>query len=288
MLGIEVDAALREDWCRWLAPDVQPFYVQSARPWTRLRSPTGTLTPELQHTYKAWRIDRSLELVWLDEATFSGLPRSERTALVRMQLKHGRGAVPSVHRWSDVLDPGTLRSQADGRRFVFWPSLAASNPGAVVSRVVRAAPDGEAPASLPSCHREVAPAVWNRCDAVLPDARRIAGSFPPSSGPNCFATVMAAAGVEGAEHECVLQAPFLAWLASACRPGGRDDDPGIVLVWRDADGEPVHAAVTIGEGWVLEKASAEWWTPRAVRRSRDVIRAARARGQRLERHRITG
>lgn len=86
----------------------------------------------------------------------------------------------------------------------------------------------------------------------------------------------------------MLQAPFLEWLAGACRrSGGGDDEPGTVLVWRDGNNLPVHAAVTIGDGWALEKASGEWWTPRAVRSTKDVIRAARAAGQRLERHRIT-
>jgi hypothetical protein len=99
---------------------------------------------------------------------------------------------------------------------------------------------------------------------------------------------MAAAGVAGAAREWMLQATFLGWLDSACRPGGRDDDAGTVLVWRDSKGVPVHAAVTIGDGWTLEKASQEWWTPRAVRSVGDVIRTSRARGQRLERHRITG
>lgn len=85
----------------------------------------------------------------------------------------------------------------------------------------------------------------------------------------------------------MLREPFLAWLDTTCRLGGRDEEPGTVLLWRDSDGEPFHAAVTIGDGWALEKASGEWWTPRAVRAVRDVIRASRAPGQHLERHHIT-
>jgi hypothetical protein len=208
--------------------------------------------------------------------------------LVRAQVDHRRGAVPSVRRWSDLVDPATLRSQADGRRFVWWPSLVASNPHEILSRVACAAPDGGERDALPSRHAEVARATWNRCAAALPKARRVAGSFPASSGPNCFGTVMAAAGVAETPHKWTLQAQFLAWLDAACRPGGRDDDAGTVLLWRDSKGAPVHAVVTVGDGWVLEKASQEWWTPRAIRPVGDVIRTSRARGQRLERHRITG
>lgn len=286
VLGVVVSADLRTCWRHWLAPDVQPFFVDSLRPWPKSVVRKTSLSPELGHTYKAWRIDRSLKTLWLDEAAFLGMSRSQRATLVRAQVGHGRGAVPSVRRWSDVLDPATLRSQADGHRFVWWPSLVASNPHEILTRVAAAAPDGGEADALPSRHREVQRATWDRCAATLPGAKRLAGSFPPSSGPNCFGTAMAAAGVAGAEHECMFQAPFLAWLDSASRPGGRDGDAGTVLVWHDSKGEPVHAAVTIGDGWVLEKASGEWWTPHAVRTVGDVVRASRARGQHLVRHRI--
>jgi hypothetical protein len=285
-LGIAVSNELYNDWRRWLAPEVQPFFVDSLEPWPASARREQSLGQELIETYAAWRIDRSLKIVWLDEETFVGMTRSQRATLVRAQVEHRRGAVPSVRRWSDLLDPEVLRSQADGHRFVWWPSLLTSNADRVLSRVVSAAPNGAAPHSLPSRHREVARATWDKCVSALPNARRIAGSFPPSGGPNCFSTVMAAANVAGATKGSMLQAPFQNWLTSACRPGGRDDDAGTVLVWRDRSGALFHTAVTIGDGWALEKASGEWWTPRAVRTVADVIRTSRARGQRLERHRI--
>ena len=248
-----------------------------------------SLGTEIGHTYQSWRIDRSLKILWLDEPAFLEMPRARRATLVRAQVVHRRGAVPSVRRWSDVIDAETLRSQADGHRFVWWPSLVALDPHGVLSRVVGAAPEGAATEAHASRHADVARKTWVRCAQVLPDAERIAGTFAPSTAANCFATVMAAAGVAGAEDACMLQVPFLQWLAGACRRsnGGSDDEPGTVLVWRNSSGDPVHAAVTIGDGWTLEKASGEWWTPRATRSTKDVIRAARAPGQRLERHRIT-
>ncbi len=129
---------------------------------------------------------------------------------------------------------------------------------------------------------------WDACAGVLPRARDLAGSFAVAGGPNCFGTVMAAAGVPGAAEAYMLQEPFDAWLASASQPGGRDDQPGTVLVWRDRDELPVHAAVAIGDGWAFEKPSGEWWTPRVVVRVTDVVRSRRTRGHRLERHHILG
>jgi hypothetical protein len=235
-------------------------------------------------------------VLWVVEATFMDLPRGRRADLVRFQAACGRGAVPSVRRWSDVVDDSSvLRAQADGHRFVWWPSLLASSSdrvaAAVLSRVVRSSPDGAAPAASPSRHREVPRSTWAACAAAdLPAARELAGSFPLSSGPNCFGTVLAAAGVPGAATSCVVEDTFLGWLASRCRPSppgrGADDTPGTVFVWRDARSVPVHAAVTIGDGWVLEKASGEWWTPRAVRPVAEVVRATRLPGQHLERHRL--
>jgi hypothetical protein len=280
VLGVDVPTDLLGRWHRWLAPTIQPFFVASVRPWPKSSRNTARLSPELRDTYKAWKLDRSLKLLWLDEKTFFGMSHSERALLVRSQARHGRGAVPTVRGWLDLLDPATLRSQADGHRFVWWPSVLDTDADAIVCRAL--ATDG-----LRSRHLEVASKTWDECVEVLPAARDIGGSFPPSSGPNCFGTVMAAAGVAGAADVWMLQAPFLAWLASACRTGGRDDEPGTVLLWRDDKGLPVHAAVTIGEGWALEKASQAWSTPRAVLTVEDVIRTNRARGQRLERHCIT-
>lgn len=286
VLGVPVGPALLRRWIEWLAPDPQPFFVESPRSWPKGSS--GQLDPALRDTYRLWRVDGSLKVLWLDEESFLAMPRQQRTELVREQLACGRGATPTVRRWSDLVEPTILRSQAGGHRFLWWPSLVATNPEVILARVVEAAPDGGAPSALASRHRDVEPAAWQACRAVLPGARDLAGSFPDASGPNCFGTVMAAAGGSGAAAECMLQEPFLDWVGSTTRPGGDDSAPGTVLVWRDGSGLPVHAAVTIGYGWALEKASGEWWTPRAIRRVKDVIRTTRATGQRLERHHLTG
>lgn len=289
VLGIDVSDGLQARWQAWLAPALQPFFVAPGRAnrWPTAAPEAPVLSAELGHTYRTWAIDRSLQVIWLDEATFLDMPRSRRAALVRAQVEHRRGAVPSVRRWANAIEASELRSQADGHRFVWWPSLVEASRGEILPRVVSRSPDGAAPAACPSRHRDVDAATWTKCARVLPNARGIAGSFPSASGPNCFATVMAAAGIAEVADDCVVQPPFLQWLDAVCRRGGNDGDPGTVLVWRDSAGDPVHAAVTIGDGWALEKASAEWWTPRAVRSVVDVVRASRARGQRLQRYHLT-
>lgn len=136
---------------------------------------------------------------------------------------------------------------------------------------------------LPSRHREVDDDVWRLSAEVLPNARGLAGTFPSGSTTNCFGSVMCAAGADGAAAYDDVR-PFEAWLASVCVRGGDETQPGVVLLWRSHDGAPVHAAVTIGGGWGLEKPSKDWHSPFAVARVTDIKRMSRHPGERLERH----
>lgn len=125
---------------------------------------------------------------------------------------------------------------------------------------------------------------WSRLGHALPGARRAAGTFPGRSGPNCFGTVMAAAGVPGAAEVWMLREPFEDWLAAATRRGGTDDVPGTVLVWRSPDGMVQHAAITIGDGFAVHKPSQGWQSPTKVLTTTDAKLSSRARGRRLSRH----
>ena len=279
VLDLEVSPDLLGRWATWLAPVWQPFFVEDSRHWPEGRAAApGGMTAELRDTYKVWRLREHGEVVWLDEESFLAMDRGRRARLVREQERRRRGAVPSVRRWADLLPEGLLRAQADGHRFVWWPSLLAASPTRSLERYVA----DEADATR---HRAVCAATWRSCAAALPGARELAGTFADGSGPNCFGTVLGAAGVDGAADEWVQQEAFDHWLTH-CAPGGTDDDVGTVLVWRDSAGRPVHAAVTIGHGFALEKAAQTWWTPRIVAPVDEVKRASRAPGQRLERHRI--
>jgi hypothetical protein len=275
-MGVDVDAALLSRWRGWIGPERQPFFIKAPDSHKSVRTPD--VSPELRDTYALWNINGPYGVRWLDEGTFFAMPRPERAQLVRSQVEIGRGAVSIVRRWLDVLDVGALRSQADGHRFVWWPSLLRAVPDRLLPRIVE-------PHELTSRHGEVVESTWRRCAALLPGAKDLAGTFPTSSGPNCFGTVMAAA-CGGEADRSVVEEPFLEWLRTGCRAGGADEEPGTVLAWFDRDGRPVHAAVTLGDGWALEKPSQCWWTPRAVLPVVDVIRTNRTRGQRLQRQRI--
>jgi cell wall-associated NlpC family hydrolase len=95
---------------------------------------------------------------------------------------------------------------------------------------------------------------------------------------------MGAAGVAGAAMTWMQREPFEEWLTAAARAGGRDDQAGTVLVWRDANQGVQHAAMTLGDGWAMHKPSQGWMSPTKVLSVREVIYSARVSGHRLKRY----
>ncbi len=278
ILGIEVSAAMMTDWRSWLAPSTQPFFVSASFTGVA-RSAKRELSPELRDTYRAYKLERGLRTVWLDETGFARLPKDTRARLVRAQANCGRGAVPTVRSWGDLIDPQLLRAQADGHRFVWWSSLLSHNTESILRRVVsydRAT----------SRHEEVSERTWRGCANILPEARALAGTFHHGSGPNCFTTVMAACGEADAADVWGRRSPFEEWLESKTRSGGDDDSPGTILVWRDGDGLAQHAAVAIGDGWALEKPSQDWHSPRTILGVREMVKGNRIRGVRVQRRKL--
>ncbi len=234
-------------WRAWLMPRVQPFVVdQDEAEALRSIAHSRVLSDELRDTFRLYAIPDHHHIVWLDRAGSASL--SPET--VRTQ--------PTRHLWP------TRSTPYDRRRTTSW-----------VARSIH-----------PVDHSPPPEGVWRRAADVLPDARRLAGRFPLTSGPNCFATVMAAAGVPDAEGTWMQREPFEDWLADHTIAGGNDSLPGTVLVWRDRGGSVGHAGVTLGDGHYLHKPSQGWMTPALVLPVRDGIIAARTPGQHLERHTI--
>lgn len=278
VLGIDVSDRVLAQWSKWFAPDPQPFLVAEKPPERN----SAELRDEVRDTYNLYGLAaRGLSVWWLREVEYLALPRRERADFVRLQVELGRGLVPTVKGSGREAGP-SAREQADGHRFVWWPSLLnRGNRRRVLSRYVTGA-------RRPSRHREVEAKVWRLAERLLPDARRVAGVFPSQSGPNCFGAVMAAAGVAGADGLWMQRAPFEEWLAAAASPTTAREGAalGVVMVWRDTAGDAQHAAVTLGGGWALHKPSQGWMSPTMVLTAAEVIRSARFSGIRLYRYAI--
>ena len=234
---------------------------------------------ELRGTFEVYSLAEQTEWRFISEAEFATLSRPLRAELVRSQLALGRSRIESVRAWPS-LPQLSIRDQADGHRFVWWPSMLRGREEEVLIPYVE---EGR----RPSRHREVPEHVWRNIAELLPGARTVGGTFPQRSGPNCFGAVMAAGGHSGADEVWMQREPFEAWLESRTKVGGRDASPGTVLVWRSRDGLVQHAAVTLGEGWALHKPSEGWMSPTKVLSVVEVLSSSRARGRYLSRRTLT-
>lgn len=126
--GIEVGDELFGRWKQWFAPEVQPFVVAGS-----LRSIRGSpVEPpaEMRDTFALYRVGGA-RIVVISAAEFAALPRAHRAKLVRDQHHRGRALVPSV-RSAPVTLRDAVRLQADGHRYVWWPSLIAGHERAIV------------------------------------------------------------------------------------------------------------------------------------------------------------
>lgn len=260
VLGIDVDEALRERWRSWWAPARQPF-------------PTGDLPPRLsaqipQHTVEAtaeWRDTFFLyggSWTWLTEGEFEDLSSAARRALRDRRRAH-------------------LRPKPSPA----WPSRLSRDGDELLLRWVEAGVS-------PSEHALVDEGTWARARQVLPGAEVLAGTFAAGgSGANCFATVIAAADGPTAHDgpsradEWVQVGTIERWLERRTTPWSgtaRDDEPGTVLVWTE-HGRIAHAAITLGNGWVLHKPSQSWSSPRLVWSVRRLVHSWTFPGTRLSR-----
>ena len=255
ILGVDVDAGLVDRWRSWYCPSQQPFDASRLSAEQLAHVPEGhsiELSPEVRDTFfvysPGWRI--------LNRAEYLAVPPDVRRALAKTRDR-SLGAV----RWPEDMVSGDDRA------------------------MIRYIEDGVSA----SRHRDVSESTWASAEQQLPEARRLAGTFASRSGPNCFGTVMGAAGVTGAEDEWMFQEPFEKWLAEVCAPTsrGHDGEPGVVLVWRDRDGLAVHAAVTLGEGWALNKPSQAWCSPRFVWPVKTTVLHSRRPGASVFRYRLT-
>lgn len=244
-------------WRGWFAPPVQPFPVHLLRPDVAAAIPDQRAEPTAEWVDTFFMYTGTW--TWLDEPGFLALTPGSRRSLLAARRKSTRPKkVISV--WPSELD-------AVGDQLMFhW-----------ISSGVR-----------PSQHGSVSARVWDRADRLVPGARRLAGTFATSgSGPNCFGTVMAAAG-EPVENQQIPPLAFRTWLHSHTEPiegTQHDADPGVVFVWTE-HGELAHATVTIGAGWMLTKPSQSWSSPRMIWNVRDAVNSWRYPDTRLSRHRL--
>ena len=213
VLGIPVPEEQLGRWLKHYCPGRQPFRtrdlpadVVAALPRTR----PLPVTDELRDTFFMYG---GGPWVWLSEEEYADLPP----------------------------DVGSVLASERRRRIQPKPVPAWPSEPMLVARLVRWVEAG----MRPSLHALAQDHLQRASEGPLPRAGELAGTFPDRSGPNCFATVRAAAG-EPVHQDWVQPDQFQEWLDRSTRPAEAGDvaeSAGQVLVWRQ-DGDLAHAAVT--------------------------------------------
>lgn len=278
--GCPLDPTTFDAWQQHWAPRAQPFFVSDALAqrlpawprFTRREFHQSGVPLSLRDTFTTYNVAPHLPWVmWLTFEAFMCLDRAERLNLLREQRDFGRAGVTHLDEVADLLELRDLSAPAafatDGY-FVWWPQLWELLPATGQQRVLQRFVETDRP---PCQRHDLAPDHWGRITTLLPGARDLAGSFLPESGGNCLSTVMATFGAPAVAERWVHPGPFERWLErftllpeSAAQDRSKVDGLGKVLVWRDEGARVQHAAVSLGEGFVLHKEAQSWYAPRQV------------------------
>lgn len=254
VLGISVEEEQLEQWLGYYCPGAQPFRLDGVTRTQRRCFPTTDAVPITDEVRDTFFMYGGGPWTWLSEGQYADLDPGTRTQLEaeRRRRMHPKPA-PA------------------------WPS----DPG-IRAKLIRWVEAG----SRPSQHTLARSELQDASAGPLPRAAELAGTFPTKSGPNCFGTVMAAAG-QPVDGDWIQLDEFQAWLESAAVPhhDGTGEEGGQVLVWRQ-DGELVHAAVTLPGGWALHKQSQSWSSPVVVWTTEHIIGSWCLPGIRLSRYQL--
>lgn len=296
LLGCPVSPALFRQWRTLLVSTTAPFYLPDAMSHIVPPEVAVVTREELRQqdwplaftdSYALWRVHRDATLVaLLAPEEFRRFPPELQTSLLQLQWELGRGQIYAAETLRTVLGPlawATIPHYAqfmtdDGLKVALDAAIWQALDPAAQWQLLSAFIDQNQPGC---CTAAMAPEDWQALAAAHPPiVAQLAGSFAWTSGPNCFATALAATTTSLDTAQTVASlwlfaAPFLRGLAArgyhkmheltgAAPAGG-------VLVWQNASGDVVHACYCLGDGLVLNKDSQTWYTPRMVQRLEDVL-----------------
>lgn len=268
-------------WQDHFVPPAQPFFIsdllaQKFTAWplfTRKEFQKSGVPLSLHDTFTTYEVSAEPPwVVWLTQAGFSSLGRTEQLELLNEQCLFGRGGVMHLDAVKGLLEPRKLESKTVNGLFVWWPKLWALLDETEKYDVLRAFAGTD---RLPCQRDELTIYDWQRISGRLPGARTLAGSFLPESGGNCFATVMAASGADAVAEVWVHPEPFMRWLENFTASGmffaSTLPELGDVLVWSHENAHVQHTAVSLGKGFVLHKEAQSWYAPRQVLKLEDTL-----------------
>lgn len=291
VLGCRVSEATVASWEQRIVFEREPIYVTPAeQKWL----PAGTvlltagevrennvIAPlDLFDSYDLYRMDRSgMEAAFLTPAEFWELSEEARQELMALQAARGRGQIypESFLRKVDVSLPSGSRDRfnlVDGTRLALrYDAWWALEPEQRRRWLLHFVSEGRNPCMAGELPAEQ----WERFEQLHGfQIRLLAGTFAPISGPNCFATALAAATRSTSQALSIAghwlhPEPFLRGLAergyelTAIPADSPDLPPGAVIAFVDGAKRVQHAAFYLGDGLVLNKDGQGWSVPRQIR-----------------------
>lgn len=300
--GCSLSSDILDEWSRHFVYKRAPFYFRATDPFSlpvviplmsraEAASDWVDLPLDARDTYTVYNVDPSAEWVsMLDSASLLVLEPAVRAKLLHLQLTLGRGQIYPLQAHEEMTEgdpasrlaePFIFATENSGMMSLQYEVWHAFRPETRAHWLMSYVSQDDS-----ICHSsELAEGAWETIEqACGPMPRRLAGTFSPRSGPNCFSTTLAAATPDIAVGDRIAalwlhQGPFLRGLAHlGFREVGRISDvrgvaPRSVIVWNDAEGQAQHACFVPLEGWALNKDAQGWQAPRQLLPLLDVVNA---------------
>lgn len=308
VLGCRASDAILAAWEQRIVFEREPIFVTEAeRRWL----PAGSIIlsakefadnfamapHDLWDSYRLYEMDRKgMEVALLTPAEFWELSEEARQELMALQAARGRGQIypeAFLRKAEATLLSGARDRIAtdDGTRFALrydaWWALSPEERRRWLLHFVSE--------NRNSClSGQLSAEQWERIDRVHgPQIRLLAGTLSPVSGPNCFATALAAVTPNSTLGLSILghwlhPEPFLRGLAE--RGFGPSNVPaeaesmaeGSVILFFDESKRLQHAAYYLGEGLVLNKDGQGWHIPRQIRPVAELLESWLADGMQAQ------
>lgn len=285
-------------WEQRLVYEREPIYVTPAeRKWlpagavvmnsAEVRENHVIAPLDLFDSYDLYRMDRrGMEVAFLTPAEIWDLSDEARQELMALQAARGRGQIYTEgflrKAEATLVSGGRDRFvAADGisrvaLRYDVWQSLSPADQRRWLLHFVSEGRNSCMGGDLPADQ-------WERyTEAHGEQVRLLASAFHPISGPNCFATVLAAATRSNSQALSIAghwlhPEPFLRGLTergyemSSIPAEPEALPPGAVLLFVDSERRPQHTAFYLGDGLALNKDGQAWFIPRQVRPVAEVL-----------------
>lgn len=283
LLGVPVSTKLVKSWVKLLVYPVAPFFMIEAfkhqvnslvLTHSEFRATIQDLS--FHDSYTTYAI--SSEATWvtlLHSQELQNFPEEIRLELLQLQAKLGRGQIYIFDDYKDLLKDDELE-QAQIYTFDFegkmmlelnhtlWHNFSFETQQRWLAKFISEDRSDCLSGTLSKNK-------WEHINKHFPALKHLLG-FTDRSGPNCFATTLAAMlDVEQAKNISSLWLQTETFLRAIQERGYKKSDPspnenlpqGSILVWEDKQSLQ-HACLYLGEGLVFNKDAQTWFAPRQI------------------------